>query len=189
MMMETYLRRGRKNLQRLLLDPRVRTPGWILAYCAGGFLLSAASLGNAAQPLALGAVCALTGWRAVLLALGAMAGYPTFWGSGGSQGIVWVAAGLLLVLLVGKREASREQPLMIPAIAAFLTGVSGLCFQLFLEDRTPLMLFLLRVGMTFFSGVLFTQAARCRDALTDWLVMGLGVLVAIVAIGVLFYLL
>ena len=176
MMMETYLRRGRKNLQRLLLDPRVRTPGWILAYCAGGFLLSAASLGNAAQPLALGAVCALTGWRAVLLALGAMAGYPTFWGSGGSQGIVWVAAGLLLVLLVGKREESREQPLMIPAIAAFLTGVSGLCFQLFLEDRTPLMPFLLRVGMTFFSGVLFTQAARCRDALTDWLVMGLGVL-------------
>ena len=176
MMMETYLRRGRKNLQRLLLDPRVRTPGWILAYGAGGFLLSAASLGNLPQPLALGAVCAVTGWRAVLLALGAMAGYPAFWGSGGNQGIVWVAAGLLLVLMVGKREESRDQPLMIPAIAAFLTGVAGLCFQVFLGDRTPVAIFLLRVGMAFFSGVLFTQAARCRDALTDWLVIGLGVL-------------
>lgn len=176
MTMETYLRRGQRNLQRWLLDPRVRTPGWILAYGAGGFLLSAASLGNYPQPLALGAICGVTGWRAVLIALGAMAGYPTFWGMAGRQGIVWAAAGALLVLMVGKREESRDQPLMIPAIAAFLTAATGLSFQVFLKDTTPVVIFGLRVGLAFFSGVLFTQAARCRDAITDWLVLGAAAL-------------
>ena len=176
MTMETYLRRGQRNLQRWLLDPRVRTPAWILAYGAGGFLLSAASLGNYPQPLALGAICGVTGWRAVLIALGAMAGYPTFWGMAGRQGIVWAAAGALLVLMVGKREESRDQPLMIPAIAAFLTAATGLSFQVFLKDTTPVVIFGLRVGLAFFSGVLFTQAARCRDAITDWLVLGAAAL-------------
>ena len=34
-----------------------------------------------------------------LMSLGAMVGYPTFWGSTGRQGIVWAAAGGLLALL------------------------------------------------------------------------------------------
>lgn len=176
MMVETYLRRGRRSLERMALDPKVRNAGAVLAYGGSGFLLSAASLGNYPQPLAIGLICATTGWRTLIMSLGAMMGYPSFWGSGGNQGIVWSAAVGLLALLVGKREESREQPLMIPAIAAFLIAVTGLTFRLMLGDRTPVVVYGLRIALTFFCGVLFTQAARCRDAITDWLVCGVGVL-------------
>jgi len=176
MMVETYLRRGKRSLQRLMLDPRIRSAGAVAAYGGSGFLLSAASLGGFAQPLALGLICATTGWRTLVMALGAMVGYPAFWGSDGNQGIVWSAAGGLLALLVGKKEESKEQPLMIPAMAAFLTAVTGLCFQTMVGENTPVMVYFLRVALTFFSGVLFTQAARCRDSLTDWLVGGTAVL-------------
>ena len=176
MMVETYLRRGKRSLQRLMLDPKRRSLVSVLAYGGSGFLLSAADLGHYAQPLAAGLICATTGWRTLVMSLGAMVGYPTFWGSGGSQGIVWSAASGLLALLVGKKEESREQPLMIPALTAFLTAVTGLCFQLMLGDRTPVTVYFLRIALTFFSGVLFTQFGRCRDAYTDWIVGGVAVL-------------
>ena len=184
MMVETYLRRGQRSLQRLALDPRVRGVGSVLAYGGSGFLLSAASLGNYPQPLAMGMSCAATGWRTLVMSLGAMVGYPAFWGTAGKQGIVWAAVGGLLALMVGKREESREQPLMIPAIAAFLTAAAGLSFFLILRERTPLVVYALRVALTFFSGVLFTQATRCRDVVTDWLVGGVAVLaLAQVSVG------
>ena len=176
MMVETYLRRGKRSLERLALDPRARCAGAVIAYGGSGFLLSAAGIGNASQPLAAGLICAATGWRTLVMSLGAMVGYPTFWGSGGLQGIVWSAAAGLLALLVGKKEESRDQPLMIPAIAAFLTAVTGIAFRWLLEDTTPLVLSALRTVLAFFSAVLFIQAGRCRDTLTDWLVMGVAVL-------------
>lgn len=175
--METYLRRGRRSLQRLMLDPRVRSGGMILAYLAGGFLLSAAGLLEYPQPLAMGLICAASGWRAALLCLGAMAGYPTFWGSAGNQGIVWAASGGLLAVMLGRREEVKaQQPLMVPAIAAALTAVTGLSFQVFLEDGTPAVIFFLRILLALLSSMLFTQAYGCRDAVTDWLIGGVGVL-------------
>ncbi len=173
---ETCLRRVRRDLQRVALDPRVRSGGMALAYGGSGFLLSAASLMNVPQPLAMGMICAVSGWRAMVMSLGAMVGYPTFWGQAGNQGIVWSAAGGLLAWLLGRKEESREQPLVIPVIAAFLTAVTGLVFQMALREETPVAIFLLRVALTFLSGVLFTQAFRCRDVITDWLVGGVAVL-------------
>ena len=176
MMVETYLRRGQRELQRLALDPKVRGVGAVMAYGGSGFLLSAAGLGNSPQPLAMGLICACTGWRTLVMSLGAMVGYPTFWGSAGSQGIVWSAAGGLLALLVGKREESREQPLMIPIIAAFLTAVAGVCFRCLLKESTPLVMAALRVVLAGLAGVLFTQFVRARDPVTDWLVGGVAVM-------------
>ena len=187
MLVLSYIRRGRRRLEHLMLDPRLKTAGAAVAYGGSGFLLSAASLGNAPLPLAMGLICAATGWRALVLSLGAMLGYPSFWGSGGMPGIVWSAVGGLLALMVGKREESREQPLMIPAIAAFLTAATALAFRLILEDTTPIWIHGLRTALAFGSGVLFTQAARCRDSIVDWLVGAVAVL-ALAQVGFLGYL-
>ena len=148
----------------------------VLACGGGGFLLSAASLGNYPQPLAMGVICAASGWRALVMTLGAMAGYPSFWGAAGNQGIVWSAAAGLLALLLGKRQETKDQPLMLPAITAFLTAVTGLVFRVTLRDETPVVIYALRVALTFLVGVLFTQVSRCRDAVTDWLAAGVAVL-------------
>ena len=176
MMMETYLRRGRRSLQRLALDPKARQAGMAAGFGVSGFLLSAGGLLGMPQPLALGMICAATGWRALVLSLGAMLGYPTFWGSTGRMGIVWSASAGLLALLLGKREEAREQPLMIPAISAFLTAVTGLCFRFFLREPLGAADLCLQAALAFLTGVLFTQRHLCRDAVTDWLAMGVGVL-------------
>jgi len=176
MLVETYLRRGQRELQRFVLEPRIRRAGAALFYGGGGFLLSAASLGNSPLPLAMGAICAVSGWRAVLMALGSVAGYPVFWGAAGAQGIAWAATGALLTLLVSQREERRDQPLMLPAVCTFLMAVTGLVWRLVLHDQTPAVIYLLRVAMTMLSAALFTKAAACRDAITDWLALALGVL-------------
>lgn len=176
MMVETYLRRGQRRLENLALDPKVRSAA-LVAICVGsGFLLSGIGLGNRPQPVAMGLICSAIGWRALLMALGAMLGYPTFWGSEGNQGIVWSAAGSLLAMMVGSRQESRQQPLMIPSIASFLTVVTGIGFRFLLKESVPLLQIPLQAAVTLFSGILFTQAARCRDTITDWLVAGIGVL-------------
>ncbi|MDO5401777.1 MAG: PP2C family protein-serine/threonine phosphatase [Eubacteriales bacterium] len=173
---ETYLRRGQRTLKRWVLDPRVRTLGVVLGYGGSGFLLSGASLGGAAMPLAMGLVCGATGWRALLLGLGAMVGYPAFWGPAGSQGVVWSAAALLLALMVGSREESRHMPLMLPVLGSFFTAVTGLIFQVFLKEDVKPELYFLRIALAGLSAVLFTQVLSCRDVIADWMAQGVGVL-------------
>ena len=176
MMVETYLRRGQRRLERMALDPKVRTMAAVAMFVGSGFLLSAVGLGKNPQPVAMGLICSAVGWRALLMALGAMLGYPTFWGSEGNMGIVWSAAGGVLAMLVGHRRESREQPLMIPCISAFLTVVTGVGFHVILKEQISLVQLPLQASIALFSGILFTQAARCRDAITDWLVAGVSVL-------------
>lgn len=172
MLVETYLRRGRRGLERMLLDPRLRK--WVEggSLGVGGFLLSAGGLGAAPQPIVMGILCAMTGWRAAMMALGAMVGYPVFWGQQGLIGIVWAASAGMLALLLGKRKESRNQPFLIPAIAAFLTGVTELVFFLLLKDETPITIRLLRIPIAALTGMLFLQAGYCRDPFTDWLCGG-----------------
>ena len=121
--METYLRRGRRTCQRLLLNHKIRTGGVVLLCGGSGFLLSAASLGNYPQPLAMGLILAMSGWHAAVMSLGAMLGYWVFWGIAGLQGLVWSASGGLLALLLA-RHIPEEQPLIFPAISAFLTALT-----------------------------------------------------------------
>ena len=174
--METYLRRGRRTVQHLLLLPGVRTGAAVAAWGGSAFILSAASLGSYAQPRAMGLVLAVDGWHAAVTALGAMLGYWVFWSTAGLQGLVWSAAGGLLAALLGKRKAAEEQPLMVPAIAAFLTAVTGLLFQLVLRDAVPVPVYFLRIVLAAGAGLLFPQALRSRDSVTDWLLGGVAVL-------------
>lgn len=173
--METYLRRGRRTCQRLLLNPKIRTGGVVLLCGGSGFLLSAASLGNYPQPLAMGLILAMSGWHAAVMSLGAMLGYWVFWGIAGLQGLVWSASGGLLALLLA-RHIPEEQPLIFPAISAFLTALTGLLFQLVLRDTVPVPVYFLRIVLAAGAGLLFPVALRRRTAVTDWLVGGVAVL-------------
>ena len=105
-------------MESLALNPKVRSTA-LAALCVGsGFLLSAIGIGKYPQPVAMGLICSALGWRAVLMALGAMLGYPTFWGSSGNPGMAKggsgdTLTGILLALLAGgytPREASIVAP-------------------------------------------------------------------------------
>lgn len=174
--METYLRQGQRQLRRLALDPRVQLGVRTAAYGTGGLLLSAASLGNFAQPLAMGAVCGVTGWRALVMGLGAVLGYWVFWGMAGVQAMVWAALGTLLALFGGKRKEIEEMPLLLPAAAALAIAVTGLLFQILWQEDTPLRVYLLRIGVAALSTLLARQVVTTRDAFTDWVAGGVAVL-------------
>ena len=176
MMVETYLRRGQRSLERAALSPKVRRTAAVAACAGSGFLLSAIGLREFPQPVAMGLICSAVGWRALLMTLGAMLGYPTFWGSAGTQGIVWSAAAGLLAILVGRKQESRDQPLMLPVVSAFFAVLAGLAFRFVLKEPVHWLQLPVRGAVACVSGILFVQAARCRDPVTDWLLWGIGVL-------------
>ena len=115
--MEAYLRQGKRELRRLALDTRVQNLLRVAAYGTGGLALSGAALGGFAQPVAMGVICGVTGWRALVMGLGAVLGSWLFWGSSGLQSMVWSVLGTLLALFEGKRTETEEMPLLIPAAA------------------------------------------------------------------------
>ncbi len=172
----SYARQGQHTLRRWLLDPRIHTAAHILQFLLRGFFISAASLGQYPQPLALGLVCAGFGWPAVLTALGSAAGYYVFWGSAGLQGIAWLAAGLPVALLVGSRPSVRRMPMVLPAIAGLITAAAGLAFQLRLDDTTPVAMYLLRMVLSIGVTRLFLSAEETQGQHAKHLVWGVWVL-------------
>lgn len=172
---ESWLLKQKRQAHKWALDSRVQ---WIakLAACGGsGFFLSAASLQGGCQPLAMGLVCAMTGWRALVMALGSAAGYHVFWGTGGLQGVVWAGMGCLLAWSLGSAELSRQLPLLLPAAAGVVTAVTGLAFLFFRPDADA-PLYILRVLLAPAAALLFRRARLHRNAVTDWLCGGIGVL-------------
>ena len=111
---EGYVRRWRHKLRRFLLDHRLHTWGRAVGYLLGGFCLSAGSLGNQAMPLALGLVCACSGWGAVLTTAGGVLGYRLFWGAAGQQMALWLLVGLVVSVLLVDKRISRETPFLMP---------------------------------------------------------------------------
>lgn len=171
----SYVHRSRHLLYRLQTDTRIHTALRICAHLLSGFFLSAASLGNMAQTLSLGLVCAANGWPAVLIALGGCVGYPLFWGSAGFQGILWMVAGLGLSL-VGSHTNANRTPLLIPIGASLIAAASGLLFQIRFEDATPVLIYFLRILLAGASARLFILQEKRTEPIAQWLCWGIAVL-------------
>lgn len=169
-------RRGRQTLHRLSLDPALHRAVRFAAWFAAGFFLSAASLAQQLQPFALALLCALSGLPAVMSALGGALGYWVFWGQGGMQGLLWLAAGLACALLVGDRRIARDTPLLMPSIAGLIVAAGGVVFQFFFADETTIPTYLLRVALAASCTRLMCVYLAERDTVAGWLVSTIAVL-------------
>lgn len=176
MALDAYVRRGRRSLKKWALDPRVYLGVRMGIYVLAGFFSGAAGLRNYMQPLALGLLCACTGWSAVLAALGGCLGYLVFWGSAGWQGVAWLTAGLGAVLVVQSLRLTRQTPLLLPALAGFIVSALGVVFQAFFADRTPVLLYLLRVALATASCRVFSLVAKGRNPIPEWIGWGFATL-------------
>ena len=171
---ESYLLKSQRQIRRWALDSRVQWMGKLGMWIGSGFFLSAARLQGSCQPLAMGLILSMTGWRALMTALGAAAGYHLFWGSAGLQGMVWAGAGYLLALL-GRLRFLQQNELLLPGVAGVVTAVTGLTF-LFFRQEANFSIFLLRVLLAPVSAFFFRRAVLRRDVLTDGILGGIAVL-------------
>lgn len=170
---ETYLRRRQRQLRQWAQVPEVSTGLELLGFGAGGFFLSAASLGGTPQPLAMGLCSAASGWRAVAAGTGSFLGYRLFWGDLGFQGILWSLIGSAMALLLRRQRTIQEMPLLIPALAALFVSVIGLIFQVFWLDESPFSLSVLRVWVAGGSAWLFERLVLHKDNLSRWFCAGI----------------
>ena len=172
----TYVQKGQHALRRWALDPKIQLGLRSGFHILSGLLLSAASLANGPLPLAMGLMCACTGWSAVFVGAGGAVGYFLFWGSAGYPSLIWLAAGLLLTLLLGERKLLQNAPLLLPALAALIVSGTGVVFQLLTGKGVPVPIFLIQVCMALAVTRLFTLVLQGRNPILDWLACGLGVL-------------
>lgn len=173
MMLETYVRRYKRLLRRLLTQERVQLGLKIGGVLLLGLCLSAASLGNLQQPVAMAVLCAgLPGWLPIPYVLGAAIGGAVFWGGGESQGLVWLAAALPVCVLSGREKLIRRIPLLQPALAAAIVAASGVAFQIAQGEQISILAYFLRVGMAFSVTFLTMQVRRRRDTAADWVALG-----------------
>ena len=173
---ESYVHRGKSRLRILLADRKVHVALRMLGYILAGFLLSGAALLQRAMPLSMGFVWACSGWTAALAALGGAAGYWAFWGTAGYQGMIWCGISFLGVAAMGNKRICRETPMLAPATAALITAVTGVSFQTFAADTTPVAVFLLRVVLSGCCAWLFNEVMEGRNPILDWIATGLAVL-------------
>lgn len=174
--LEGYVRRGRRLLKTWALDPRFHLGVRLGAYFLSGFFLSAASLASLCLPLAAGFCCACTGWPAALAAVGGCLGYLLFWGSAGYQGCIWLAGALAAAMILPRQRFSRETPALLPAVTALIVSSVGVVFQAWFSDTTPVVLYLLRVGLGAGACWVFSQVLKGRNPILEWLGWGLAVL-------------
>ena len=175
MTVDSYLHRGKRWMARAMGDERLRKLGKILIYGTTGFLCSAAGLCHNPQAFALGLISSASGWRAAVMGLGSLLGYPYFWGTAGYPGMAMAAAGTLTALTLGKSRVKREVPLLIPALCALLAAVTGLVFQLMGKD-IPTLVYLLWVVLGAGSARLFQVLRNKGEKVTFWAAEGIGVL-------------
>ena len=177
MSLGTYIRRGQRLIRRWICDPKLRAAARALGWTACGFVLSAASLGNAPQPLPLALLCAgVAGWPAFAVALGGAAGYWLFWGTVGVQGMIWTAAGLVVSFSLGGQKLHKRLPLLMPALAGLSVAATGLMFLLLQAETVDIPIYFLRIALAMGATKIFSTVLERRDPVMDWLAWSFGVL-------------
>ena len=174
--LETVISRLRQVLTRFRTDQRLLTAAKLLGGLTAGFLLSAASLSHYPQPIAMAAVCAWSGWICAPLAVGSGLGYLLLWGQAGQQCLFWLMGGVILSVGLGERPLTRSAPLLLPSAAALVVAVTGVAFQIWLRDETPIAVYLLRILLSGVAVSVFTGVRSRKDTVSRWLCCGLWVL-------------
>ena len=157
MIQDTRVQQRKAKWRQIRADPRVRMGVKALGYGLGAFLLSTLSLGKEPQPITLGLIFILRGWRAFAATLGGMAGYRAVWEDGGNQALVWCLGGYGLAMALGKRRSSAGW--LLPAIGALTVSVTGLLFQLWQGQTGAVGLYWIRVAVGGLSVRLFQKLA------------------------------
>jgi len=75
---QSVILRGKQTCRQLLSRPGFRKTARIFLYAGAGFFLSGGALALQPQPLVLGLLTALSGWRCTAAAVGGMAGHLCF---------------------------------------------------------------------------------------------------------------
>lgn len=173
MMLATYMRRWQRLLRRVMADGRMRLGIKVGGVAFLGMCLSAASLGNLPQPIAMAVLCGgLPGWLPIPYVLGAAIGYSFFWGAGASQCLIWLAAALPVCLLSGREKLIRRFPLLQSALSGAIVAVCGVVFQLWRGEQVPILAYFLRIGVAVGVTFLMMQLRRRRDTAADWVALG-----------------
>lgn len=172
MILGTYLRRWQRLRRRIAEDKKIAGTLHITAAFALGLFLSAASLSNLPQPIAMAVLCAgMPGWLPIPFALGGAVGYWSFWGAVGSQGVIWMAAALPVCVMAGWEKTVRQFPLLQPALAAVIVAASGVLFQVWQGEAVAILLYFLRVAIAFGVTVLAMLVRSRRDTVADWIAL------------------
>ena len=170
---QSYIQPVRSRMARLRTEPGLQRLLRAGGFFSAGLALSAAALGGAAQPVALGFVLSCRGFPAVLAAAGGIAGSFLFWGKAAYLNAAWLAAGLGVALIPKKLWAGGKT---LPSLlAGVIVAALGLFFQLKLGDTTPAALHLLRIVAAMGSTALFLGVQQ-QDPRSRFLSRGLWVL-------------
>lgn len=170
---QSTIQRLRHRLRRWQQEPRLQQ--WLRAggFFLAGAVLSAAALGNVAQPLALGFLLSCSGWPGVLVCAGGICGSFLFWGSAGVPCALWLLLGLPGALLLGK--FARGGRLLLPALAVAVVSVTGLYFQWRWDSGVSVPMQLLRMAVAGAGTWVFARAQQ-QAPLETFLSKGLWVL-------------
>lgn len=159
-----YLRRGRRRLDALAMEPGLRKGAEGALYGGGALLLCAVE--RQGSPLPVSAVLAMVspGWRCFPAALGAGLGYRMRFGTW--QGAIWTALALILggLLRLSRKEnfwTMEAGSLLIPAVTDTLLRIPG---AILVENA-------FWGGL---SGGLFFLASRVEEPMLYWAAAGLG---------------
>jgi len=169
----SYIQPVRSRLTRLRSEPKLQQILRAGGFFGTGLVLSAAALGNVAQPVALGYLLSCRGLPGIMAAAGGIAGSFLFWGKQGYQCAAWLTVGLGVSLIPRKLLAGGKG--LLSLLAGILVAAMGLFFQVRLDDAVSVPLHLLRILMAIFCTWVFLGVQQ-QDPRSRYLSRGLWVL-------------